>query len=58
MMKFSSESCTIRAVDCKVKTQLSALLDRDSNVAGNTDLIRLNDFGTWWLLIAGMGRPP
>ena len=30
----------------KVLTQLSAELDQDSNVVGNTDLIWQNDFGT------------
>jgi len=29
-----------------VLTQLSAELDQDSNVMGNTDLIWQNDFGT------------
>jgi len=41
-----------------VLTQLSAELDQNSNVVSNTNLIWQNDFGTWWLLIIGMDRPP
>ena len=42
----------------RVIISLSAELDHDSNVVGNTGLIWQNYFGTWWLLIFGMDRPP
>jgi len=43
---FSSSYSKIRSVACKMLTQLSAELDQDNNIVGNSNLFWQTEFGT------------